>query len=55
MTFEDTLFIRCDCGNVLLVHSRHVHCGRCGKGEDVQKILERWIKDEKRRVKEREG
>ena len=54
MKFEDTLFVRCECGNVLLPHARQVHCGRCGKEEDIQKILERWLKDEKRRIKERE-
>jgi DNA-directed RNA polymerase subunit M/transcription elongation factor TFIIS len=54
MRFTDTLFVRCDCGNMILPHERSVHCGRCGKVEDVSKILERWIKDEAKRKKERE-
>jgi hypothetical protein len=46
MKFEESMFVRCECGNLLLPKNRKVRCPRCGKKGDIYQILERWLKDE---------
>jgi hypothetical protein len=53
MKFETTIFVRCSCGNIILSPHKKVWCNKCGKKEDIRRIMDRWLEEEEKRWKDK--